>query len=407
MSNPESINNANVLSFRLVSNSDALPALAPQWRALLDQSAFPEPMLSPDWLFTWWKYYGHNRKLAVGLFYDRERLVGIAPMCRRIHFYRPGIPFRRLEFMGSGSSDVDGVCSEYLSVIASRGDERAVAIAFIQGVKEYAFGAWDECVLEMINGENYMVSHLTAAFTNAGLAVEHSTGTAAPFITLPRDLDGYLKMLTAKNRQRFRRTLRNFDAWVGKGGYELRRATDQTSFATGWSILNNLHGRRWRADGFAGAFSAERFGSFHYEYTQKILQSGQLDLVWLMASGRPLAAMYNIKTSHKIYFYQGGRDINLPENISIGSVIIALVIQDAINSGYQEFDFMGGAIDYKKRFTSTMRPLVELRAVRPTLREVLRSRSKGARNYLRAIGVSGQVNSGSTAGAGSAGSNEG
>jgi CelD/BcsL family acetyltransferase involved in cellulose biosynthesis len=199
-------------------------------------------------------------------------------------------------------------------------------------------------------------------------------------------LDSYLKMLTAKNRQRFRRTLRNFEAWVGKGGYELRRATDQTSLATGWRILNNLHGRRWRADGVAGAFAAERFGRFHCEYTQKTLQSGQLDLVWLMASGRPLAAMYNIKTSHKIYFYQGGRDINLPENISIGSVIIALVIQDAISNGYQEFDFMAGEIDYKKRFTSTMRPLVELRAVRPTLREVLRSQLKGARSYLRAMG---------------------
>ena len=71
------------LSCRLLTHFDELQALAPAWQELLNSSASPEPMLAPAWLLTWWQTYGKDRELRVGLFYDGEQLVGLAPWCRR------------------------------------------------------------------------------------------------------------------------------------------------------------------------------------------------------------------------------------------------------------------------------------------------------------------------------------
>jgi len=61
--------------------------------------------------------YGRGRELRVGLFHDGDRLVGVAPLCRRRFWHRPGIPMRRLEFLGGDDNEDDGVCSEYLRPI--------------------------------------------------------------------------------------------------------------------------------------------------------------------------------------------------------------------------------------------------------------------------------------------------
>src|SRR5207244_912246 len=97
------------------------------WLDLLHRSGTNEPMLSPLWLLTWWRHYGAHRQLSVGLFHDGDRLVGLAPLQRRRYWHRPGLPFRRLEMLGADVDEQDGVCSDYLNILAEGGQEERVA----------------------------------------------------------------------------------------------------------------------------------------------------------------------------------------------------------------------------------------------------------------------------------------
>src|SRR6476661_8356344 len=110
--------NASLLSDRV-----AVEAAVPAWRELLADSTSNQPTLSPEWLLTWWDVYGPSdgRRLRLLRFDDGGRLVGLAPLLLRRHWHRPGLPFRRLEPLGSGERDADAVCSDYLDVIARRG----------------------------------------------------------------------------------------------------------------------------------------------------------------------------------------------------------------------------------------------------------------------------------------------
>jgi CelD/BcsL family acetyltransferase involved in cellulose biosynthesis len=88
--------------------------------------------------------------------------------------------------------------------------------------------------------------------------------------------------------------------------------------------------------------------------------------------GEPIAVHYQMIANNKAYFYQCGRKMDVPANLRIGIVMVALAIRRAIEQGVREFDFLGGPALYKMQMTHTTRPIVELRIAPPSVRESLR-----------------------------------
>ncbi len=378
------------LSLALLTEPAGLERLRPDWEDLLARSASAEPMLSPDWLGAWWQVYRGPRQLRVGAFYDGHRLVGLAPLCRRRFWYRPGIPFRRLEFLGSDVDEGDGVGSEYLNVVARSGSEEVVARAFVQAVAAGAFGPWDEVVLSAMDGLGPMPDLLTSAFHRSGLPATCVTTTEAPYIPLPATWNLYVQGLPKKKRYGIVRALRDFEVWNG-GPPQVEGVTSPAELAKGKRILERLHNERWDAAGQRGAFRAGRFAAFHDLLLPRLLAGGQLELLWLVVGGEPVAALYNIVANNKVYFYQCGRKLDVPAGQRPGIVLLALAVQHAIAASRREFDFLGGSAQYKTQFALATRPLVEVRAARPGWRETLRgwadqglAYARAARNRLRA-----------------------
>jgi CelD/BcsL family acetyltransferase involved in cellulose biosynthesis len=96
--------------------------------------------------------------------------------------------------------------------------------------------------------------------------------------------------------------------------------------------------------------------------------------------------MYNIVWNNKIYFYQSGRDTSIPSRQRPGVVLIAKVLQRAIEAGRREFDFLGGDSPYKMQLALAARPLLELRIARTGVRESARRLlTAGSARYRRLI----------------------
>jgi CelD/BcsL family acetyltransferase involved in cellulose biosynthesis len=370
-------------TFRLITDAAALEALAPAWQELLEASSHPEPTLAPPWLLTWWEIYGHGRRLAVGAWHEGKQLVGLAPLCRVRAWHRPGIPFRRLEFLGSDVPQDDGVCSDYLNVIARTGHEDRVVQALVRSIQGGVFGSWDECVFARMDGSGQMPQRLRDAFTAAGYQTELTQISAAPYLPLPSSWDDYLRGLPQQKRYTLTSTLRRFEKWAPAGQWALERAQTPEQLKRGMSILADLHRERWQADNEPGAFISPRFVAFHDRYARQLLERGQLDLTWLIVRGEPVAALYNFIASRKMCFYQSGRKMNVPGEVRVGVLILIFAIQHAITLGLQEFDFLAGDYDYKRKFTPQARPIVTLRVVRPGLREWLRRTARSAWQRLR------------------------
>jgi len=175
----------SALTVRVVTSVQELRELALAWQELLDQSMRPSLMCAPAWLLAWWEIYGRGRELRVGLFHDGDRLVGVAPLCRRRFWHRPGIPMRRLEFLGGDDNEDDGVCSEILRPIIQPGYEDRVVHDFAAALYGGAFGAWDECMLAAMDGQDPLTAALAFGLRRRHVAVATTLTTQAPYLTLP------------------------------------------------------------------------------------------------------------------------------------------------------------------------------------------------------------------------------
>src|SRR5262249_47320920 len=81
----------------------------------------------------------------------------------------------------------------------------------------------------------------------------------------------------------------------------------------------------------------------------------------------------------KVSFYQCGRRLDVPKGARAGVALMALAIRSAIEAGRREFDFLEGTSQFKMQFARTTRPLVRLRAYRPSLLERARPLAEAGR----------------------------
>ncbi len=375
----------SALAGRVVRDLADLEALGPAWRELLARSAAQGPMLAPAWMLSWWRVFGglDGRRLAAAVFRDGEQLVGLVPLTTHRHWHRPGIPFRRLGPLGTGEAEADAACPDYLCPIAAPGAEAAVAAGLADMLANGVLGPWDEMVWPRMDAEGPMPALLANALGRVGLEVAITFAGASPFIPLPATWDAYLKALPSAHRYLVNRSLRDFDRWAGPSA-ELHCAATRADLEEGFGILAALHGERWRKAGRPGAFASPRFRAFHETLLPALLAEGALELLWLCVRGEPVAAFYNLIWGGKVYFYQGGRQVDVPAGVRPGIVLHALAIRRAIAAGRREYDFLAGPSRYKTQLALASRPLVDLRAARPSLRE--RARRLAETGIARARG---------------------
>ncbi|MBV9126040.1 MAG: GNAT family N-acetyltransferase [Planctomycetes bacterium] len=381
---PQAARAGTRLDWKVITHPGELEGLAPSWRALLQDSACNEPVLSPAWMLAWWKVFGpvEGRQLRTACFFRGGRLVGLAPLLGRPWWHRPGIPFRRLEMLGTGELPRDASYPEYLSVLAERGAEEEVAAALVEALTGQELGAWDELILAAMDQDHPMLAGLAGACRTAGLIYQVEPAGSAPFIPLPATWEAYLEELSSSGRAFVRKSLRRFEEWAGDRA-RCHAVTDPANLEEGKRILIALHQERWGHE--AGKFASARFTAFHEAVLASFLREGAAELLWLSVQGEPVAAAYNLVWNGKVYFYQGGRKLDVPSGQRPGIVLHAHAIRRAIEAGRREYDFLGGGDHYKKQMALAARPLVQVRVARPGLVEWTRVLTEKGFGWARAV----------------------
>jgi predicted ATP-grasp superfamily ATP-dependent carboligase/CelD/BcsL family acetyltransferase involved in cellulose biosynthesis len=339
-----------------------LETLRDAWDELWSKSAADGPMLSPVWLLAWWRAFGSvgRRRLAVLACHDGAALVGFAPFVARTHLYPPGIPFRRLELLGTGEPEADEVCSEHLGILAERGAEELIARATAQAIAKGELGAWDEVVVAPMDADNPIAAALSRELANAGARAELASAGPSYYVELGSAYSAYASRLSPSSRYLLTRSVRDFEAWAGaKVVYHVARTTAELEL--GKRALVSLHGERWHE---RGAFGSARFRAFHDEVMAAFLARAELELRWITVGGEPFAAAYDIIANDVVYYYQSGRRLDVPKKIRPGIVLIAHAIREAIDDGRRAFDFFQGPYRYKRELATAWHEVVRLRALR-------------------------------------------
>ena len=292
-------------------------ALRPEWSALAERSG--NLFATWEWQCAWWRHCGAGHELLAWLLrHPGGEPACILPFCRL-----GGGPIR---LIGYGPSDrLAPICAPADRSVA------AGAVAFVlagQAAGERALVAEDmpaeEGWADLLGGE----------------VVARQASPVLPLDGL--DWNAYMDSRSANFRQqlraRERRLLREHDVRF--------RVSDNASLEADLDALMTLHDARW--SGLAGTY-AGGFGDLHRDFARVALERGWLHLRVLECAGRPVAALHAFRFGAAEWYYQAGRDPAF-DRWSVGSLLLARAVREAIEDGLREYRFLRGGERYKRRF---------------------------------------------------------
>lgn len=283
-----------------------------------------------EWATTWWRHFGGGGALQLTACRSANGEIGALLPLYAAH--ESGL--RTLRFVGHGPGDQLGpVCATENAAFAARALRRVLRDS----------RPWDLFVGEHLpadQGWGALLGTLGAA-REASPVVDLHTADWDEF--LAHSASGLRKQI----RYQERRLERDHDL-------RYRLAVDPDRLDEDFDLLCHLHERRW-ANG-SEAFTADR-RPFLREFARRALERGWLRLWFLELDGRPVAAWLGFRFAGVESYYQGGRDPDW-DRLSVGAVLVAHTLREAVADGMSEYRFLRGGERYKDRF-ATRDPGVE------------------------------------------------
>jgi CelD/BcsL family acetyltransferase involved in cellulose biosynthesis len=356
-----------------IESTEDFAALRSEWSELLEASASNCVFLTWEWMFTWWRHLSEDRRLHVITVRRDGRLVGIAPLAMRPRRLARLLPFRALEFLGTGS-----VGSDYLDLVVLPGDERDVMSALAEYLAERKL----MLDLSQVRSAATRASGLALELAQRGWMLSRAKTDVCPYIDLSAHTwESYLASLGQAHRYNFQRRLKNlrkqFDVRFEQVDSEERRGEAMR-------LLIALHRKRWRERGGTNAFHTPALVEFHQDLGRLALERGWLRLYLLLLDGKPAAALYGFKYGGEFSFYQSGFDLGFTRH-SVGLVTMGLAIRSAIGEAVGCYDLLHGDEPYKYHWARAQHELVRLELYPPRLRGALHRHAAGLRQRIKSV----------------------
>jgi CelD/BcsL family acetyltransferase involved in cellulose biosynthesis len=167
----------------------------------------------------------------------------------------------------------------------------------------------------------------------------------SPVVAITGSWDDYLAGRSSNFRSQVRRKERKL---LRQHGLEYRLADDPARLDADLDSLYELHRARW-GESTSGSFGGAR--AFHGEFAAAALERGWLRLWLAEVEGRPIAAWYGFRFGGAEWYYQSGRDPAW-DHTSVGLVLLAHTLREAIGDGMGEYKLLRGGESYKDRFAT-------------------------------------------------------
>jgi len=332
--------------------------------------------LTWEWMDVWCRVQRRNRTPYIVTARLDGRLAGLAPLVtvpRRLGPWR----LQTLEFMGGG------VGADHLTFLAvrERGDLLSAAVRFLADQRTQ----WD--LLDLARIDEGLARRFIAEFSDDDrFRLVVAPSDISPVLSLPESwhaLAAALKSdLPAKIDYYHRRLAREI------ANVRFHRVEDDATFDLAWGDLVRLHTRRWRERGLRGAFADETFERFHRQFARRALQRGWLRLYRLEVDGHGVAVLYCLQMRERVSYVQGGFDPAMGR-YSVGTLLVAHAIREAIEEHAREFDFLRGAEPYKMRWATSVRQDYHLRLIPKRHRSIMAlawlQQSARVRGRLKAV----------------------
>lgn len=326
-------------------------ANAQPWREMTANT----PLLSPEWLLTWWSHIGNKQELMILQCEDENgKTVGFCPLSS-VSVYG----HQRLESLGAGH-----VCTDYTRIIANEPNHPAVSDAIAKYLtahfSERPKFRSSELVFEGVALGRPEHIELEKTLEQNGFHICQYPLQNSYQLPLPKTWQEYVNQLSASAKRKVRKLTSRIDS----GSCSFHQCSDPAGVMERMDDLHRLHQNRRQVLGQAGSYSAPNFQDFIRDAVARLAAVGRVRMEWCEFDNNIVAIHLLLLGDDTTYMYQSGINPDFME-IEPGHLLTVSAIRSAIENGLRFYDFLRGEEAYKSFWGGQPVPLVTLRCRPP------------------------------------------
>ncbi|MGY0557191.1 GNAT family N-acetyltransferase [Lysobacter sp. A421] len=331
---------------------DRYPGLAVDWMRLESQCD-ASPFTSWAWVSTWLAMLpGTCRPLV----FRASDETGVFALCLLVKAPERGVGrlfgSHSLLLQETGDAQVDQVTIEYAGLLVRAGAEALGYATLFESIERLG-GSWRRLRISATAQADAILSALPAGLDAA--SVDARPSYFVDLAALRASQRSYHASLGASTRGSLNQTRRGYHAH----GELCAQVAGDANTALAWlDELADLHTRYWKTRGKPGSFSSAFFCQFHRALVGAGTGTGFTRLTRVSAGPLIVGYVYNLAWRDRIYYYNSGLNYGaLPKHDRPGLAALHATIEQALAEGWDQFDFLAGAQEYKRRLASDARRL--------------------------------------------------
>ncbi len=340
------------MQIKAVKTLNELEQIGNEWNSLLKNSASHVPFQRHEYMVQWWKTLGggewsHGDLHILSYRSNDGVLQAIAPLfftTNRNH---------KSALMFIGSIEI----SDYLDLICPQDKLPEFIEAILTHLESPETPDWEILDLYNILEESPTLPILSRAIKQRGWTWKQERIQPAPSLILPGNWEDYLAVIQKKQRHEIRRKLRRAEGYFLPVRWYI--VEDETQLDQEIDDFLDL----MAIDPQKAAFLTDSMCTQMRNSIHAAFHAGWLQLSFLEVGSEKAAGYLNFDYLNHLWVYNSGIDFKY-NNLSPGWVLLAYLIQWAIENGREKIDFMRGDEDYKYRFGGVDRHVVRVQSGR-------------------------------------------
>ncbi len=316
-----------------------------EWREVFLRSNSKSLFMTWEWVSSCGEAVNWQLEPFVIVVKDANNVVvGIAPFYVN-HYRLFGLfPYRILQLL---PDTVKG--SEYMEFLVQGDCQHAIYESIIRYLRRQS-KHWDCLWICRVSGWSGAVDRIKNSCREIGFR-HNFRRMSFSAMRLPATFPEFLKQLSSGARSQLRRELRRVGSDQNIRFVECKLHDDLGRYL---DALFYLHGLRWQSVGQSGSFArTPTEAKFHELFAPIALRNNWLRLSALMCDGSFRAVQIGYVYDHTYNSLQEGFDPSAVRGA--GNALRGHVIENLIDEGIHEYDFLGGHTEHKRRWSANER----------------------------------------------------
>ena len=307
-----------------------------EWDSILRDSPVASIFLSPQWQEVWWDNFSAGREMTGFTVPSPDGGVNALASLLRTD--------GSIGFVGSPDT------FDYNDFLVRPGFEDSFYRTLLDVLEGWE---WDKFSLESLIENSPTLAHLPEMARERGYSVEVEYEDVTSGVDLPGDWEQYLALLSKKDRHELRRKMRRLDGQTDWKWYCITQPDEVIGKFDDFLALMRMS----RPD--KEEYMTPEREDFFRSMARRMAELDRIRLFFMEVDGSQAAASLCFDFDSARLLYNSGYDPGL-SYYSVGLILHAMCVKDAIDRGLNYFDFLRGPEPYKAHLGGRQKSLYKM-----------------------------------------------